>query len=91
MGFMPENHAEHQPLEYCHEESDKVILRKSPVRTILFPEVSFALNKKRLGILGWEVQVLGIWCWSTKLHNKLLVPPEEKYTENRQLQRQNKE
>lgn len=83
MCFMPENRAKHESLDYCHEESDTVILRISPVRPILFPEVSFALNKKRLGILGWEVQILGIWCWSTKLLNKLLVPPEEKYRENR--------
>jgi len=61
MGFIPENGTEHYSLDYCHEESDNIILRISPVRPILFPEVSFALNKKRLGVLGWKVQVLGIW------------------------------
>jgi len=30
-----------------------------------------------LRIFGWEVQLLRIWCWSTQLLNKFLIPPEE--------------
>jgi len=32
---------------------------------MLFPETSFALNMKRLGVLGWEIEVLGAWGWRT--------------------------
>lgn len=88
-GFIPENHTKHYSHNNCHKESDSIILRISPVGPILFPEISFALNKKRLGIFGWEVQVLGIWYWGTELLNKFLIPPEESLEKTIVLQRQN--
>jgi hypothetical protein len=32
---------------------------------MLFPETSFALNRKRLGVFGLEIEVLGTWDWRT--------------------------
>lgn len=43
---------------------------------MLFPETSFALNKKRLGVFGWEVEVLGAWGRSTYIFDEFLIPPE---------------
>lgn len=41
-----------------------------------FPETCFALNTERLGVFGWEVEILGPWHRSTKLFDKLLIPPK---------------
>lgn len=41
-----------------------------------FPERGFALNRERLGVFGWEVEILGPWRRSTKIFDKLLVPPK---------------
>lgn len=42
-----------------------------------FPETSLALNRERLGVFGWEVEIFGPRHCSTKLFDQLLNPPEK--------------
>ena len=76
LSHVPEDKTKQNSNACCHDKPDTVIFRVSPIRLLLFPKTSIALSKKRLGVFGWEVKILRAWCWSTKLFDKFLIPPE---------------
>ncbi|KAF7820257.1 Coatomer subunit beta-1 [Senna tora] len=61
--LVPKYKSKHDTNNYCHEESDNIVLWISPVGPMLFPEAGFALSHEGLGIFGGKVKVLCSRLW----------------------------
>lgn len=61
LSLVPEDKTKQNTNGYGHEEPDAIVLWISPVRPMLFPKTSFALDKEWLGVFGMKIEVLRPW------------------------------
>ena len=58
LSLVPKDETEQCADDDSHEEPDGIVLRVSPIRPVLLPEASFALNRKGLRVFRREKEVL---------------------------------